>query len=56
MKGAHSARVALFEEALNRLEEALGRPEDAIVRDACIQRFEFTFDPSTARYPAMRGC
>ncbi len=44
MKGAHSARVALFEQALNRLEEALGRPEDAIVRDACIQRFEFTFE------------
>ncbi|HXH85117.1 MAG TPA: HI0074 family nucleotidyltransferase substrate-binding subunit [Candidatus Tectomicrobia bacterium] len=39
-----SRRVALFAQALGRLEEALARPEDAIVRDACIQRFEFTFE------------
>ena len=30
--------------ALGRLEDGLARPEDAIVRDACIQRFEFTFE------------
>lgn len=44
MGEAHSPRVVFFERALDRLEEALGRPEDAIVRDACIQRFEFTFE------------
>lgn len=37
-------RTALLAQALARLEEALARPEDAIVRDACIQRFEFTFE------------
>jgi nucleotidyltransferase substrate binding protein (TIGR01987 family) len=37
-------RVALLKRALGRLEEALARPEDEIVRDACIQRFEFTFE------------
>ena len=37
-------RVLLFERALDRLEEALARPDDPIVRDACIQRFEFTFE------------
>ena len=37
-------RLALFERALARLDEALATPEDAIVRDACIQRFEFTFE------------
>ena len=30
--------------ALERLETALARPEDDITRDACIQRFEFTFE------------
>ena len=39
-----SSRVTLFEQALRRLEEGLTKPEDAIVRDACIQRFEFTFE------------
>jgi nucleotidyltransferase substrate binding protein (TIGR01987 family) len=34
----------LLGQALARLEEALARPEDAIVRDACIQQFEFTFE------------
>lgn len=36
--------VGLLSRALGRLEEALARPEDPIVRDACIQRFEFTFE------------
>jgi hypothetical protein len=44
MGEAHSRWVVLFEQALSRLDEALARSEDAIVRDACIQRFEFTFD------------
>jgi nucleotidyltransferase substrate binding protein (TIGR01987 family) len=38
------SRLVFFEEALRRLEEALSKPEDPIVRDACIQRFEFTFE------------
>jgi nucleotidyltransferase substrate binding protein (TIGR01987 family) len=41
---AYSARLIFFERALHRLEEALAKPEDPIVRDACIQRFEFTFE------------
>jgi len=41
---AHRPRLALLEQALARLDEALARPEDAIVRDASIQRFEFTFE------------
>lgn len=40
----HSTRTMLFEKALRRLEEALDKPESAIVRDASIQRFEFTFE------------
>ena len=39
-----SVRLQAFGRALQRLAEALARPEDAIVRDACIQRFEFTFE------------
>ncbi len=38
------SRLANLEQSLQRLEEALRLPEDAIVRDACIQRFEFTFE------------
>ena len=30
--------------ALGRLEEALASPENALVRDAGIQRFEFSFE------------
>jgi hypothetical protein len=37
-------RIAILSQALARLEQALSVPEDAIVRDACIQRFEFTFE------------
>ena len=44
MAEAYSLRVSLFERALSRLDEALAKPEDSIVRDACIQRFEFTFE------------
>jgi nucleotidyltransferase substrate binding protein (TIGR01987 family) len=44
MAETRSLRLVLFEKAVERLEEALARQEDAIVRDACIQRFEFTFE------------
>lgn len=43
MPAERSPRVGFLEQALRRLEEALAKPEDAIVRDASIQRFEFTF-------------
>ena len=40
-------RLATAGRALASLQEALGLPEaeaDALVRDACIQRFEYTFE------------
>jgi nucleotidyltransferase substrate binding protein (TIGR01987 family) len=58
MGEAHSRWVVFFEQALNRLAEALARPEDAIVRDACIQRFEFTFEmawKALQRYALAEG-
>jgi nucleotidyltransferase substrate binding protein (TIGR01987 family) len=33
-----------FLSALARLEEALAQPEDSFLRDATIQRFEFTYE------------
>ena len=44
MGSVEPSRESLLRQALARLEEALTRPEDAIVRDASIQRFEFTFE------------
>ena len=41
---ASELRVYQFGQALQRLQDALKLPEDSIVRDACIQRFEFTFE------------
>ncbi len=38
------SRVQLLLRALDRLETALARPEDDITLDACIQRFEFSFE------------
>ncbi|MBI5017268.1 MAG: nucleotidyltransferase substrate binding protein [Deltaproteobacteria bacterium] len=32
--------------AADRLQQALDRPEDEFLRDACIQRFEFSFELS----------
>jgi nucleotidyltransferase substrate binding protein (TIGR01987 family) len=40
-----------FRQALKRLREALARPEDDFIRDACIQRFEFTYE---AAWKAMK--
>jgi len=37
-------RLGMLGQALARLDEGLDRREDSIVRDACIQRFEFTFE------------
>jgi nucleotidyltransferase substrate binding protein (TIGR01987 family) len=36
--------VNVFEQALRRLQEVLNEPESALVRDAAIKRFEFTFE------------
>jgi len=36
-------RLIGFAKALDRLEEALAEPPSPLVRDACIQRFEFSF-------------
>lgn len=36
--------LAHFEQALGRLLEVVALPEDPIVRDALIKRFEFTFE------------
>ena len=41
-----SVRLRQFARALDRFQEALVLPDDPIVRDACIQRFEFTFETS----------
>ncbi len=37
-------RIEQFHRAVTRLEEACAQPEDAFLRDATIQRFEFTFE------------
>jgi nucleotidyltransferase substrate binding protein (TIGR01987 family) len=38
------SRIHLLLRALDRLDAGLAQPEDDITRDACIQRFEFTFE------------
>lgn len=37
-------RVQTAQRALATLREALGQPRSPLVRDACIQRFEYTFE------------
>lgn len=37
-------RIELFHRYVTRLEEACAQPEDEFLRDATIQRFEFTFE------------
>lgn len=37
-------RIGDFKKALTRLREAVARPEDDLIRDAVIQRFEFTYE------------
>lgn len=45
-----------FEAALARLHEVVAMPEDDVVRDALIQRFEFTFETaSKAAYRWLRA-
>lgn len=51
-------QIETFEKALSRLHEALGMNETDVVRDALIQRFEFTFEMawrSAWRWLADRG-
>lgn len=38
------AQILDFEKALNRLKEALATTKNDLIRDAAIQRFEFTLD------------
>ncbi len=45
-----------FEKALARLHEVLAQPENEFIRDATIQRFEFTFDAAwKAMYRWLRA-
>ncbi len=45
-----------FEKALARLHEVLAQPENEFIRDATIQRFEFTFEAAwKAMYRWARG-
>lgn len=45
-----------FEQALTRLQDALAQPEDEFIRDAIIQRFEFTFETAwKAMYRWLRA-
>jgi nucleotidyltransferase substrate binding protein (TIGR01987 family) len=37
-------QVEAYRRALSRFEEALSEPDSALIRDACIQRFEFCFE------------
>ena len=37
-------RMEAFSRAVERLDEALALPVSDVVRDACIQRFEFSFE------------
>lgn len=39
-----SEAVNAFEQVLGRLREVVAEPETAIIRDAAIKRFEFTFE------------
>ncbi len=39
-------RFRSFEQAFQRLKEVLAEPENALVRDAAIKRFEFTYELS----------
>ena len=49
---------ATFAQALRRLEDALAQPDSEFIRDAIIQRFEFTFEmgwKTLFRYLALKG-
>jgi nucleotidyltransferase substrate binding protein (TIGR01987 family) len=43
-KERFAERKAELEKAVKRLSEAVAQPESALLRDAVIQRFEFTFE------------
>lgn len=38
------AQIIFFAKAVNRLADALNQPKNEFIRDAAIQRFEFTFE------------
>ena len=48
--------LAHFERALTRLHDVLAQPENEFIRDATIQRFEFTFEAAwKAMYRWLRA-
>ena len=52
----YSLALEHFARALTRLHEVLAQPENDIVRDATIQRFEFTFETAwKAMYRWLRA-
>jgi nucleotidyltransferase substrate binding protein (TIGR01987 family) len=58
MTAGAGLRTEQLGRALDRLDEALARPDDPIVRDACIQRFEFSFEmawKAIRHYAAREG-
>ena len=44
MKSKFDSLLARLKEACARFDEVLAQPESVIIRDAAIQRFEFTFE------------
>jgi hypothetical protein len=49
-KERFAERKADLQNAVKRLQEAVAQPENDLVRDAVIQRFEFTFELATRIY------
>lgn len=43
-EGSLSIRLRLFERTLGRFQETLALADEPVARDACIKRFEFTFE------------
>ena len=56
MDDRFTVALSHFERALTRLHEALAEPESDFLRDAVIQRFEFTFEAAwKAMYRWLRA-
>lgn len=56
MDDRYAVALSHFERALARLHEALVEPESSFLRDAVIQRFEFTFEAAwKAMYRWLRA-
>jgi nucleotidyltransferase substrate binding protein (TIGR01987 family) len=57
MPASDGVELSAFESALKRFSEVLAMPESDVVRDAAIQRFEFTFEMAwkTTRRTALKA-